>query len=187
MRYEIDASEWINTMRPLSLQQLHGRVVMVTAFQMLCQGCVRHTLPQAAKVHETFLQQDVAVIGLHSVFEHHRVMTPDALRAFAHESRLAFPIAIDRATDGDALPATMRAWALQGTPSLLVFDRDGELALQHFGHIDDLRLGAILGELVRSPATPAIPATAASDARPAAAERAPVCPIPVHPRHALLT
>jgi hypothetical protein len=182
MRYEIDASEWINTARPLSLQQLRGQVVMVTAFQMLCQGCARHTLPQAAKVHETFLQRDVIVIGLHSVFEHHHVMTPDALRAFAYESRLAFPIAVDRAIDGHPLPSTMSAWALEGTPSLLIFDRDGELAARHFGHVDDLRLGAMLGELVRSPASQMqVPRGQDLSAK----DRAPVCPIPHSPHHAL--
>jgi len=38
----------------------------------------------------------VVVTGLHSVFEHQHVMTPDALRALVHEYRLPFPIAIDR-------------------------------------------------------------------------------------------
>ncbi len=148
MSFEIDASEWLNTDEPLSLPALRGRVVLVTAFQMLCRGCATLSLPQARNLHLTFSRDDLVVIGLHSVFEHHHVMTPDALRAFVHEYRLPFPIAIDRALEGSVLPQTMQAWALEGTPTLMVFDRDGELVLQHFGHLDDLRLGALLGGLI---------------------------------------
>jgi len=148
MSHEIQASEWLNTDKPLSLPQLRGRVVLVTAFQMLCRGCATLSLPQARNLHLTFSRDDLVVIGLHSVFEHHHVMTPDALRAFVHEYRLPFPIAIDRPREGSQLPETMRAWGLDGTPTLMVFGRDGQLALQHFGHLDDLRLGALLGGLI---------------------------------------
>jgi peroxiredoxin len=148
MIYEIEASEWLNTPEPLRLSALRGRVVVVTAFQMLCRGCATVSLPQASKLQQAFAREDLVVIGLHSVFEHHHVMTPDALRAFVHEYRLTFPIAIDRPSEHSSVPATMQAWALNGTPTLMLFDRRGELVLQHFGHLDDLRLGAILGGLV---------------------------------------
>lgn len=152
MHHEIDAGEWLNTSGPLDLKQLRGRVVMVTAFQMLCQGCVKRSLPQASSVFSAFPREDVVVIGLHSVFEHHAVMTPAALRAFVYENQLAFPIAIDRPRPGMEVPSTMHAWGLQGTPSLLIFDREGDLAIRYFGHVDDLRLGAMLGGLVRQAA-----------------------------------
>lgn len=148
MPFEIEASDWLNTDKPLSLPSLRGRVVMVTVFQMLCAGCAQFSLPQARNVHLAFAREDLLVIGMHSVFEHHHAMTPDALRVFVSEYRLQFPIAIDRSQEGSSMPVTMRNWALNGTPSLMVFGRDGGLALQHFGHLDDLRLGALLGELI---------------------------------------
>ena len=147
MPYEIEASDWLNTATPLQLSSLKGKVVVVTVFQMLCRGCATVSLPQASKVDQAFSREDVRVIGLHSVFEHHDVMTPDALRAFAHEYRLGFPIAVDRPQEGSAIPSTMQAWKLDGTPTLMIFGRDGELALRHFGHIEDLQLGAALGNL----------------------------------------
>ena len=148
MPYEIDASEWINTDAPTSLAALRGKVVAVAVFQMLCPGCAQLSLPQARNLHSAFAGDDVAVIGLHSVFEHHEVMTPAALRVFASEYRLPFPIAIDRPEEGSSVPATMRSWALRGTPTLMLFGRDGALALRHFGHLDDLRLGVVLGQLI---------------------------------------
>ncbi len=173
MQYDIDASEWLNTPEPLRLSALRGRVVVVSAFQMLCRGCAEHSLPQAAKLHQAFAREDLVVIGLHSVFEHHAVMTPDALRAFVHEYRLGFPIAIDRPQSHSALPATMQAWGLRGTPSLMLFGRDGVLAYEHFGHLDDLRLGMVLGELLShsAPQATAVPAAEADS------PDAPVCRI----------
>ena len=80
-------SEWFNTAAALQLQDLRGRVVVLHAFQMLCPGCVQHGLPQVQRIQAAFDERDVAVVGLHAVFEHHAAMTPVSLRAFLHEYR----------------------------------------------------------------------------------------------------
>ncbi len=146
-------SEWLNTDRPLSLADFRGRVLAVEVFQMLCPGCVNHGLPQAARIAATFDPAQVAVIGLHSVFEHHAAMTPVALRAFCHEYRIRFPVAVDAPGSPGPLPQTMRAWGLEGTPTLLIFDRKGARRAQHFGQVGDMALGAqIMGLLQESAA-----------------------------------
>lgn len=147
-------SRWFNTPEPITLDALRGRVVVVHAFQMLCPGCVAHGLPQAVRLRETFPEDQLAVIGLHTVFEHHDVMGAEALKAFIHEYRLSFPIGVDEADPNQPLPRTMVAWNLQGTPSLVVLDRQGRLRLKHFGHLDDLPLGALLGQLLGQPTAP---------------------------------
>ena len=151
MQHDLFTTRWFNSPAPLTLQQLHGggqRVVLVLAFQMLCPGCVATAVPQVKKVHDTFPRDRVAVVGLHTVFEHHEAMTPVALQAFLHEYRIEFPVAVDEPVPGSPIPRTMAAYGMQGTPTLLVFDRAGRLALNHFGHVDDLALGAVLGELL---------------------------------------
>ena len=144
----IHASDWLNTDDPPTLAGLKGRVVAVEAFQMLCPGCVSHGLPQAQRLHRLFRREDVVVIGLHTVFEHHDVMGPDALRVFLHEYAIEFPVAIDRHVDGDAIPATMARYGLRGTPSTLLVDRGGRLRHSFFGAQDDLVLGAHIGKLL---------------------------------------
>ncbi|MGH8312762.1 MAG: redoxin family protein, partial [Gammaproteobacteria bacterium] len=67
-------SAWLNTQKPLELAQLRGKVVVLHAFQMLCPGCVADAIPQAKRVAALFADAPVAVIGLHTVFEHHAVM-----------------------------------------------------------------------------------------------------------------
>ncbi len=141
-------STWLNTPRPLSLEDLRGRVVLLHMFQMLCPGCVSHGLPQTERVRQAFKPEDLAVVGLHTVFEHHAVMTVAALQAFVHEYRWSFPIGVDQPDGHGGLPLTMASWGLQGTPSLLLLDGQGRVRLHRFGQIDDLSLGAALGRLI---------------------------------------
>lgn len=144
----IVASEWLNTERPISLSDFKGKVVVIHAFQMLCPGCVTHGLPQASLIDESFPKDKVQVIGLHSVFEHHDVMTVNALRAFVSEFKISFPIAVDKSTTDSHIPQTMQNWQLQGTPSLILFDRNGRLRLNHFGRMADIQVGSLITELV---------------------------------------
>ena len=119
-------AQWFNTQQPISLAALRGQVVLIHAFQMLCPGCVMHAIPQARQVHEQFADQGVAMIGLHTVFEHHDAMQPHALAAFIHEYGLRFPVGVDApSADGQRIPRTMARWGLQGTPTTLVVDRQG--------------------------------------------------------------
>ncbi|MEO8325481.1 MAG: redoxin domain-containing protein [Nitrospirota bacterium] len=143
---EWQTTDWFNTPEPLSLSGLRGQVVLLHAFQMLCPGCVSYGLPQAQRVAKLF--PDVSVIGLHTVFEHHEAMGLASLRAFLHEYRIRFPVAVDLpGPDGDPLPRTMRAYAMQGTPTTVLIDARGLLHQQIFGVHDDLLLGAEIGWL----------------------------------------
>lgn len=139
---------WFNTREPLSLEALRGKVIVLEAFQMLCPGCVSHALPQALRVRAAFPTERVAVIGLHTVFEHHEAMGPTALEAFLHEYRIDFPVAVDRSDSSSPVPSTMRAYALQGTPSTILIDAQGGLRFQRFGQVSDLLLGANIATLL---------------------------------------
>jgi hypothetical protein len=144
-----ETTAWLNTPEPLSLERLRGRVVFLHAFQMLCPGCVSRGVPQAQRVEAAFAGAPLAVIGLHTVFEHHDGMKEPSLRAFLHEYRVTFPVGIDAPDpDGEAIPRTMRAYAMRGTPTTVLIDAKGNLRRQIFGIHDDLLLGAELATLV---------------------------------------
>ena len=160
---ELQTTDWLNTDEPVLLGALRGKVVLIEAFQMLCPGCVSHGLPQAMRVHRVFDRDDVAVIGLHTVFEHHGAQgSRTALAAFLHEYKIAFPVGIDAPSDSGGLPKTMARYGMQGTPTLILVDKLGHLRKHKFGWEDDLVLGAEIMSLVRDGA----------DASPAEAERA---------------
>ena len=111
---ELAITRWFNTVDSPTLADLMGEVVVIEAFQMLCPGCVSHGLPQAQRIEHTF-GNDLTVLGLHSVFEHHEAMTPVALAAFLYEYGSTFPVGVDAHESGRALPVTMGRFRLRGT------------------------------------------------------------------------
>lgn len=146
---------WLNVTGPdWSVEDLADRVVIAAAFQMLCPGCVDQTIPQLRRAASLFRPEDVAIVGLHTVFEHHDAMTAVALRAFLHEYRVAFPVAIDQPGTHGPIPVTMERFAMQGTPTVMLYDRTGTLRLQHFGHIPDMQLGVEVTRLQQQPREP---------------------------------
>ncbi len=147
-RLTFRATRWFNTEDPPTPESLAGKVVALHAFQMLCPGCVSHGLPQARRIASTFSAEHVAVVGLHTVFEHHEVMTPDALEVFIHEYGWAFPIGVDEPSSTGHIPRTMAAYMMQGTPSLLLFDAGGRLRWHQFGRPDDMAVGAQIAGLL---------------------------------------
>lgn len=143
--------KWLNTPNAPSLDTLLGKIVVVFAFQMLCPGCVLHLIPQAKRLHEFFDSEEVAVLGLHTVFEHHQAMSEVSLKAFLYEYRVNFPVGIDKPSSSkdDPLPQTMRAYDMQGTPTLLIYDKEGYLRQHKMGHEQDLALGAQIMSLIK--------------------------------------
>lgn len=151
---ELNAGHWFNTPEPLTLATLRGKVVVLHAFQMLCPSCVAHGTPQAEKLHRMFARSDeVMVIGMHTVFEHHAAMAELALAAFIHEYRSTLPIAIDQPGVDGPIPQTMQQYGMRGTPTTIVIDREGAVREHAFGQADDLALGVLVGSLLAAPTT----------------------------------
>lgn len=138
---QFETSRWFNADKPLTRDSLKGRVLMVTVFQAQCQASVRHALPQAQRIANAFNDDEVAVVGLHSAFENQDKQTPGAVEALLKELSIAFPVAIDK-PNVKKLPRTFAAYELQGTPTVLLFDRQGRLRRHYLGQVDDVRLSA---------------------------------------------
>jgi peroxiredoxin len=149
---ELAITRWFNTPESLTLEKLRGRIVVLHAFQMLCPGCVAHGTPQAEKLYRLLRgNDDLVVVGLHTVFEHHAAMTPVSLEAFIHEYRLTMPIGVDQAGDGTPTPLTMQRYCMRGTPTTIIIDRAGRIRHHGFGQDDDLALGLRIGVLLAEP------------------------------------
>jgi hypothetical protein len=159
---ELQVQTWFNTDRPLPLSALRGRVVVLAAFQVLCPNSIAGAVPQARRIYETFEPNDVAVIGLHATFEHHDAFSPAVLKAFIHEYRLKFPIALDQPNPTSPIPHTMERYKMRGTPSLVLIDRQGLVRKHAFGAVDDLRIGAEIGALTQEAQTAALSRSSAA-------------------------
>lgn len=138
---EIVASRWLNSPGKRTLKAEKGKVVVVAVWQLACPGSQKYGLPQAMRLRHAFAEQEVAVFGLHMAFERFAEQTPEKIEAYLSENAIDIPIALDKA-DGEALPVTMKAYELQGTPAIMLFDRQGRLRRHYLGAVDDLRIGA---------------------------------------------
>lgn len=107
--------------------------MVLHAFQILCPGCVPNGVPQAERIHELFAADDVQVISLHTVFEHRAAIREASLRAFLHEFRVRFPVGIDKHSDPDGMPLIMTRYAMHGTPTLILIDREDAIQSQRRG------------------------------------------------------
>lgn len=151
---EFTASRWYNSDGSTTLKGYKGQVVAVAVFQMLCPGSQKYGLPQAMRLRHAFADKQVAVLGLHMAFENFDKQSPDKVEGFLKENGITIPVAYDK-PNGDKLPATMEAYEMQGTPALLLFDRQGRLRRHYLGAVDDLRVGAeIMGLLMEDADSP---------------------------------
>jgi AhpC/TSA family len=159
---ELLVETWFNTDRPLTLAALRGRVVVLSAFQVLCPVSISSGIPQAQRIFETFAPNDVTVVGMHSTFEHHDAFNTAVLKAFIHEYRLKFPIALDQSNPAGPIPHTMERYKMRGTPSLILIDRRGMVRKHAFGPVDDLRIGAEIGALTQESESAALARSSAA-------------------------
>ncbi len=151
---EITASRWLNSDTKHTLKDYKGKVIVIAIFQIACPGSVKFGLPQAERIRKAFSKDEVAVLGLHMTFEKFDEQTPDKVQAFLKDSGIELPVAYDK-PNGEDLPVTMAAYELQGTPAMLIFDRQGRLRRHYLGAVDDLRIGAeVMGLLIEDKNSP---------------------------------
>jgi cytochrome c biogenesis protein CcdA/thiol-disulfide isomerase/thioredoxin len=101
-------SEWINS-KPLALQQLRGKVVLVDFWTYSCINCLR-TLPHLEAWDKRYRNAGLVIVGVHTpefAFEH----VPSNVREAARKLGVRYPVAIDddyrtwSAYQNDAWPA----------------------------------------------------------------------------------
>lgn len=138
---EIIASRWLNSDGKRTLKAERGKVVVVAIWQLICPGSQKYGLPQAMRLRGSFDEKEVAVFGLHMAFEKFDEQTPEKVEAYLAEAGIDIPVALDK-PNGASMPETMKAYELQGTPAILLFDRQGRVRRHYLGAVDDLRLGA---------------------------------------------
>ena len=151
---EIIAQRWLNSDKKRTLKAEKGKVIVIAIWQLECPGSQKFGLPQAMRLRRAFEEDEVAVFGLHMPFEKFAEQTPDKVEAYLNENEIMIPVALDK-PNGEELPETMKAYELQGTPALLIFDRQGRLRRHYLGAVDDLRLGAeVMGLLIEDKDSP---------------------------------
>jgi thiol-disulfide isomerase/thioredoxin len=110
----LDASRWLNSSEPLTLDGLKGKTVLLDFWGQWSGPCVKQ-LPICEQLHTKFKDRGLVVIGVHSA---HR---PDKLDALLKEKKVTFPVMIDRGESADGFQVNV--W-----PSYVLIDKTGKIA-----------------------------------------------------------
>jgi thiol-disulfide isomerase/thioredoxin len=118
------AKTWLNS-TPLSLRQLRGKVVLVDFWTYSCINCIR-TLPHVARLYETYKNQGLVVIGVHTP-EYPFERSTDNVRAATKRFGLTYPVV----QDNDY--ATWKAFSNQYWPAAYLIDQNGRIVHTQVG------------------------------------------------------
>lgn len=115
---------WLNSDRPLSLQQLRGKVVILDFWTYCCINCL-HVLPDLKYLEQKY-KNDLAVIGVHSAkFDNEKEI--QSIRQAILRYDIEHPVLIDSGFDVWQ-QYTVRAW-----PTLVVIDPQGYVVANFTG------------------------------------------------------
>lgn len=119
---EITGEKWINTDKPLSLESLRGKVVLIEFWTYGCYNC-QNTIPYINNWYDKFHSEGLNIIGIHCPeFDSEREL--GNVKYAVKELRIKYPVAIDNAFKNWYL-YDVHAW-----PSIYVIDKKGEI--RHF-------------------------------------------------------
>lgn len=147
---EIQASAWINSEK-ISINDLKGKVVIIDFFQLWCPGCNSFTKPLMKKWEKKYAKQlandDLVIMGVHTVFEGHSIQTLEALKFYLKKNNITHPIANDLLISGH-LPETMKKYRTRGTPEVAIIDKKGVIRFQEFGFFDVAPVERLINKLL---------------------------------------
>ncbi|NIM96385.1 MAG: redoxin domain-containing protein [Anaerolineales bacterium] len=116
--------EWLNTERPLSLDQLKGKVVLLDFWTYGCINCM-HIIPDLSQLEEEY-PDELVVIGVHSAkFENEG--DTDNIRQIILRYGLEHPVV----NDSDFI--VWRTWGARAWPTLVLIDPAGNIVGGHSG------------------------------------------------------
>lgn len=123
-------AHWLNTPegRPLSLERLRGKVVLIDFWTYSCVNCLR-ALPHVEAWHRAYRASGLAVVGVHTpefAFEHEL----GNVRHQSSELGVSYPVALDNGY------STWDAYSNRYWPAEYLIDVRGHVRYAHFGEGD---------------------------------------------------
>ncbi len=122
---ELTNEIWLNTEKPLRLENLQGNVVLLEMWTYGCINC-QHVIPTLKSWHQEYQNQGLVIIANHyPEFPHEREL--ENLRNAVKDLGIEYPVAQDN------LGETWRAYHNQYWPTLYLIDKQGVIRYKHIG------------------------------------------------------
>ncbi|QSY92805.1 cytochrome c biogenesis protein DipZ [Rhizobium bangladeshense] len=134
------AVDWLNS-KPLTSEQLRGKVVLVDFWTYSCINCIR-TIPYVRAWAEKYADQGLVVIGVHApefAFE----KKSDNVKKAVGDFQIRYPVAIDNDYK------IWRAFENSYWPAAYLIDANGQIRYHHFGEGNYSRTEKAIQDLLR--------------------------------------
>jgi cytochrome c biogenesis protein CcdA/thiol-disulfide isomerase/thioredoxin len=141
----VGITKWFNS-KPLTMQQLRGKVVLVDFWTYSCINCLR-TLPHLRAWWRDYHRAGLEIVGVHTpefAFE----AEPSNVRAATKDLGVPWPVALDPKY------ATWKAYRNEYWPAEYLIDRSGHIRHEHFGEGEYGNTERLIRELLGEPGPP---------------------------------
>lgn len=115
--------------KPVVLEQLRGKTVLVNFWATSCPGCVKE-MPQLADTYKQYHAKGFEVVAVSMSYD-----APEHVRQFVAERGLPFPVVMD--SQGDIARAFGE---VKLTPTSFLIDNEGHIIEQTIGDLDFVKL-----------------------------------------------
>ncbi len=151
---------WLNS-KPLTMQALRGKVVLIDFWTYSCINCLR-TLPHVKNWAANYGSAGLVVVGVHTpefAFEH----VVSNVRSNATRLGVDYPVAVDNDY------GTWNAWGNQYWPAEYLIDRQGHVRSAEFGEGDYDKMESSIRKLLAEGSAQLPAATKVADPTPTGA------------------
>lgn len=119
--------------RPIVLDELRGKVVLVNFWATSCPGCIKE-MPGMVEIYNQYKDRGFEIVAVAMRYD-----PPNYVANFVRTRQLPFPVALD--VDGEHARAFGN---VQLTPTSFIIGKDGRILEQKLGELDFVKLKALL-------------------------------------------
>lgn len=119
--------------KPIVLDELRGKVVLVNFWATSCPGCIKE-MPGMVETYNEYKDRGFEIIAVAMRYD-----PPNYVANFVQARQLPFPVALD--ADGEHARAFGN---VQVTPTSFIIGKDGRILEQKLGELDFVKLKALL-------------------------------------------
>jgi len=146
----IGIQNWINS-SPLTLSQLHGKVVLVDFWTYTCINCIR-SLPYVEGWYQEYQKDGLVVIGVEAPeFSYEKI--PSNVKAAVKQDKITYPVAIDGNLE------TWGAYQNEYWPAEYLIDQNGNIRRADFGEGEYSQMEQAIRGLLASSSKLQLPGT----------------------------
>ena len=119
--------------KPITLSELHGKIVLVNFWATSCPGCVKE-MPDLVETYKQYKDRGFEIVAVAMSYD-----PPNYVANFAKTRQLPFPVALD--VNGQHARAFGN---VQLTPTSFLIGKDGRIIEEKLGDLDFPKLKALL-------------------------------------------